>query len=133
MPREDAASMEQAGATCFPRLARQPTDPALRGMNSPRGRFRRLCSVALCARFIRRAQREMELRSFLLFTLDPDSPAVRFHNSLRDWQAEACAEARGAFGLPVRIENLVEILARDSRSCVGHGEDHEAVGRFGAA
>src|SRR5258707_3711712 len=94
-------------------------------------RSRRLSRVD-GGRFPRDRQGEKKLRSATRLGLDPDLPAVRLDDSLRDRQSEAGAEALGAFGLPVGIEDVLEVFLRDSGTRVRDREQHMIVLRIGA-
>src|SRR5438270_7112839 len=87
-----------------------------------RWRFLRLCRVDLRLR-ARNREGEKELRPASLNALHPDRAAVGFDDALCDRQPKAGAEAFGALGLPVRIEDVFQILCRDARTGIAHGED----------
>src|SRR5437763_422521 len=72
-------------------------------------------------------QCEEKLRSAALLTLDPDLSAVRLDDSFRNGQPEAGAEAFGALGLPVRVENILQVFLRNSGTCVRDREQHVTV------
>src|SRR5205814_7739581 len=89
-------------------------------------RFRRLLRVD--GRFFPGdRQREEKLRSAALLTLDPDLSAVRLDDSFRDCQPETGAEAFGALGLPVRVENVLQVLLRNSGTCIRDREQHLTI------
>src|SRR6266404_6118632 len=94
-------------------------------------RFRRLSRVD-GGRFPRDRQREKEFRPATLLGLHPDLPAVRLDDSLRDRQPETGAEALGTLGLPVGIEDVVEVLLRNSGAGVRDSEQYVIVLRIGA-
>src|SRR5688500_13074009 len=55
--------------------------------------------------------------------LDPRAPAVRFDETAGDREAEARSAGPGASaGVPVAIEDVVDILGGDAGAGVGHGE-----------
>src|SRR5690349_10665312 len=76
-------------------------------------------------------EREVEPRSLPRLAFDPDPATVCFDDSLGNGQSESGAHALGAFGLPVWIEDVAEMLAGDSRSGVADREQDFGVARLG--
>src|SRR6202035_2992265 len=77
-------------------------------------------------------EREVESRSLPRLAPHPDPTAVCFDDTFGDWQSESGAHALGAFGLPVRIEDVAEVLLRNPGPGVAHREQHSRVLCLGA-
>src|SRR5579859_1144950 len=88
-------------------------------------------SRADLGRFFCGRKREVELRTFRRLALDPDASAVRLDDAFGDRQSEPGPEALGAFGLPVGIEDVAEMLLRDAGAGVRDAEqNHRALERL---
>src|SRR5258707_8973203 len=82
-------------------------------------------AIALVRRaLVRDRKREVELRSDFRLALDPDLPAVRLDDTFGDREAEARTESGRSLCLPVGMEDLTEVLARNAGARVGHSEEH---------
>src|SRR5436305_12904862 len=69
-------------------------------------------------------EREVESRSLPRLALHPDPTAVCFDDAFGNGQSESGPHALGAFGLPVRIEDVAELLLRNPRPAVAHHDQH---------
>src|SRR5947199_9426139 len=72
-------------------------------------------------------EREVKSRSLPRLALHPDPTAVCFDDAFSNGQSESGAHALGAFDLPVRIEDVAEVLLRNPRPAVAHHEQHFSV------
>src|SRR5687768_14303612 len=66
-------------------------------------------------------ERKRERGTAPCFTLHPDLTAMRFHDRLRNWQAQTCAVTT-LRGLPERIEETRHMLGRDAGTLVANGK-----------
>src|SRR6185436_17962778 len=77
--------------------------------------------------------RERECTSFPDPALDPNSPAVRVDDALRDRQPQAgSACARSVCRLPIPVEDAIEMLARDPCTSIPYRKNQPPIAIFGA-